>query len=117
MGNPVILSSDCGCMGVRVSLADGVVGLFVVLLLLSVLLFIVLGVRFDGGVFVGGSSSFSNDRKIGSRQATIFFIAFGNLPKASVDFTEARAILREIPEDASVRKPPLKKKKRGGNGH
>ena len=30
-----------------------------------------------------------------------------------MDFTEARASLREIPEDASVRKPPLKKKKRG----
>ena len=42
--------------------------------------------------------------------ATIFFITFGNLPKASVDFTEARANLREIPEDASVRKPPLKRK-------
>ena len=56
--------------------------------------------------------SFSNDRKIGSRQATIFFIAFGNLPKASVDFTKARANLREIPEDASVRKPPLKEKAR-----
>ena len=56
--------------------------------------------------------SFSNDRKIGSRQATIFFIAFGNLPKVSVDFIEARAILREIPEDASVRKPPPKEKAR-----
>ena len=77
--------------------------------------------------------SFSNDRKIGSRQATIFlfvssliqtlratrksapggfFIAFGNLPKVSVDFGEARANLREIPEDASVRKPPLKEEAR-----
>ena len=39
-----------------------------------------------------------------------FFITFGNLPKASVDFAKARASLREIPEDASVRKPPLKRK-------
>ena len=44
--------------------------------------------------------------------ATIFFITFGNLPKASVDFTEARANLREIPEDVSVRKPPLKEEAR-----
>ena len=72
------------------------------------------------------SPSFSNDRKIGSRQATIFlfvssliqtlratrksapggfFIAFGNLPKVSVDFGEVRASLREIPEVVSVRKP------------
>ena len=35
--------------------------------------------------------------------ATIFFITFGNLPKASVDFNKARANLREIPEDVSVR--------------
>ena len=46
------------------------------------------------------NSSFSNDRKIGSRQATIFFIAFGNLPKVTVNFNKARASLREIPEDA-----------------
>ena len=31
-----------------------------------------------------------------------------------MDFTEAPANLREIPEVVSVRKPPLKKKKRGG---
>ena len=37
-------------------------------------------------------------------------IAFGNLPKATVDSNKARANLREIPEDASVRKPPLKRK-------
>ena len=55
-------------------------------------------------------SSFSNDRKIGSRQATIFFIAFGNLPKVTVNSNKARASLREIPEDASVRKPPLKRR-------
>ncbi len=56
--------------------------------------------------------SFSNDRKIGSRQATIFFIAFGNLPKATVNSNKARASLREIPEDVSVRKPPLKEEAR-----
>ena len=58
------------------------------------------------------TSSFSNDRKIGSRQATIFFIAFGNLPKVTVNSNKARANLREIPEDASVRKPPLKEEAR-----
>ena len=49
--------------------------------------------------------SFSNDRKIGGRQATIFFIAFGNLPKATVNSNKARASLMEIPEVVSVRKP------------
>ena len=70
--------------------------------------------------------------------ATIFFITFGNLPKASVIFNKARANLREIariipdtrpagyakirsrrifPEDASVRKPPLKRKSAATNGH
>ena len=42
----------------------------------------------------------------------IFFITFGNLPKATVISNKARANLREIPEDASVRKPPLKEKAR-----
>ena len=42
--------------------------------------------------------------------ATIFFITFGNLPKATVNSHKARANLREIPEDVSVRKPPLKRK-------
>ena len=60
--------------------------------------------------------SFSNDRKIRSA-ATIFFIAFGNLPKATVNSNKARANLREIPEDASVRKPPLKRKSAAANGH
>ena len=62
----------------------------------------------------GGSPptpSFSNDRKIGSDSDHIFH-RFGNLPKTSVDFGEALANLREIPEDASVRKPPLKEKAR-----
>ena len=84
-------------------------------------------------VMLTKTSSFSNDRKIGSRQATIFFIAFGknppgadfrvarrarirddtrNLPKAAVNSNKVRATLREIPEDASVRKPPLKEKAR-----
>ena len=42
--------------------------------------------------------------------ATIFFITFGNLPKATVNSNKDRANLREIPEDASVRKPPLNRK-------
>ena len=67
---------------------------------------------FLNGRKITTTSSFSNDRKIGSRQATIFFIAFGNLPKATVNFNKVRASLREIPEDASVRKPPLKEKAR-----
>ena len=50
-------------------------------------------------------SSFSNARKIGSRQATIFFIAFEKLPKATVNSNKARASLMEIPEVVSVRKP------------
>ena len=56
-----------------------------------------------------------HSRTVENREPTgdhIFF-AFGNLPKATVIFNKARANLREIPEDASVRKPPLKKKKRG----
>ena len=60
----------------------------------------------------GLTSSFSNDRKIGSRQATIFFIAFENLPKATVNSNKTCANLREIPEDVSVRKPPLKEEAR-----
>ena len=42
----------------------------------------------------------------------IFFIAFGNLPKAVVNSNKVRANLREIPEVVSVRKPPLKEKAR-----
>ena len=41
----------------------------------------------------------------------------GLLAACFARFVQARANLREIPEDVSVRKPPLKKKKRGGNGH
>ena len=36
---------------------------------------------------------------------------------AGMALFELSANLTKIPEDASVRKPPLKKKKRGGNGH
>ena len=70
-------------------------------------------------------SSFSNDRKIGSlllrHSRTVenrepigdhIFFAFGNLPKVTVNSNKARAILREIPEDVSVRKPPLKEEAR-----
>ena len=46
-----------------------------------------------------------------------FFITFGNLPKATVNFNKARASLRKIPEDASVRKPPLKRRSAAANGH